>query len=543
MILNKLKQQHFWYINKNWRIKNQILIIQIVSSIFVFILLASSIIISQLIIQKSIEESSEKIFVKQTLQQLNSVWLHKNNLQQLIRSASQQIQIVQSFNQFIEKTSILTMMPLQCLNQPNTNDSYCYSSSYCFGLFGDWFNQTHLDQLSQVFAVTSLLTQFRIAVDNTQALYFSHANQAQFYTINQGFYFNQGFKPHLRPWYLYHLNYTLSVLNNSNLIVYGKPYEIFTGGIRIPMTSNLLNIDQGFEGVIAKDIDFNQTSAFKLLDQETTLIIINCYGQVIYSRLYDQLNQSLYSIFDEIYTGFNETDFQQIMNYHNHKNFSNSCNLILEQDNVLCRYNSKLDDFCIIQTAQIANTPYILVLFQDSKNIKMTQEEQYSLINNEQSKITQQNIIMYLLLTLFVLLIAQLMSSIMLKQLNLLICYTKYNIYDNWIFNLSKMINLKQKYLIQSQEITNLYFSVVELIHYRRPSKKNKQCSTEEKNSKELNKQRNQQIKLKISNYKAKKNSISYDLTKKYFDLIKYFLILKIQVEELALKNAQYSLV
>ncbi|CAD8141342.1 unnamed protein product [Paramecium octaurelia] len=480
MILNKLKQQHFWYINKNWRIKNQILIIQIVSSIFVFILLASSIIISQLIVQKSIEESSEKIFVKQTLQQLNSVWLHKNNLQYLIRSASQQIQIVQSFNKFIEKTSIITMMPLQCLNKPNTNDSYCYNSSNCFGLFGDWFNQTHLDQLSYVFAVTSLLTQFRTALDNTQALYFSHANQAQFYTINQGFYFNSGFKPHQRPWYLYHLNYTLNVINKSNLIVYGKPYEIFPGGIRIPITSNLLNIDEGFEGVIAKDIDFNQTSAFKLLDQETTLIVINCYGQVIYSRLYDQLNQSLYSISDETYTGFNETDFQQIMNYHNHKNFSNSCNLILEQDNVLCRYNSKLDDFCIIQTAQIAHTPYILVLFQDSKNIKILQEEQYSLINHEQKEITQQSIIMYLLLTLFIILIAQFMSSIMLKQLNLLICYTKYNIYDNRVFNLCKITNLKQKYLIQSQEITNLYYSVVELIHHRRPSKKNKLCSSEE---------------------------------------------------------------
>ncbi|CAD8049242.1 unnamed protein product [Paramecium primaurelia] len=480
MILNKLKQQHFWYINKNWRIKNQILIIQIVSSIFVFLLLAASIIISQLIVQKTIEESSEKIFVKQTLQQLNSVWLHKNNLQYLIYTASQQIKIVQQLNKFTEKTGITTMVPQQCLNKPNTNDSYCYSSSYCFGLFGDRFNQTHLDQLGQVFAVTSLLTQFRNAIDNAQALYFSHANQAQFYTINQGFYFNSGFKPHQRPWYLYHVNYTQNIINNNYLIVYGKPYEIFSGGIRIAMTSNLLNRNNGFEGVIAKDIDFNQSSAFKIVDSETTLMVINRQGQVIYSRLYDQLNQSFYSIFDEIYTGFNEIDFQQIMNYHNHKNFSNSCYMILEQDNVLCRYNSKLDDYCIIQTAEIAKTPYILLLFKDSKNIKMIQQSQYNFIHNEEKNITQQNIIMYLLLTLFVLMIAQFISSIMLRQLNLLICYTKYNIYDNLIFNLSMISYLKSKYLIQSQEITNLYISVVELIHYRRPSKKNKLCTKEE---------------------------------------------------------------
>ncbi|CAD8052733.1 unnamed protein product [Paramecium primaurelia] len=480
MILNKLKQQNFWYINNNLRIKNQILLIQIVSSILVFILLASSILVGQLIVKKTIEESSEKIFFKQTLQQLNSVWIHKANLQYLINSASQQIQIVKSLNKFIQKTNYSTVIPYQCLNQPNTNDSFCYSSSFCFGLFGDDFNQTHIDQLKYVFAVTSTLTQFRTAIENSQALYFSHANQAQFYTISQGFYFNSGFMPHSRPWYLYHLNQTKNVSNNLDIIVYGNPYEIFSGGIRIAMTSTLININNTFEGIIARDIDFNQTSAFKLVDSETTLIVINCQGKIIYSKLYDQLQQSIYSIFDEIYTGFNITDFEQIMNYHNNKNYSNSCNMILEQNNVLCRYNSKLEDFCIIQTAQIKNTPYILLLFKNSKNIKMIQQQQFRFINNEQREITQQNIIMYLLLTLVVLIIAQFISIIILKQLNLLISYTKYNIYDNWMYNLSFRGLFKQKYMIQSQEITNLYFSVVGLVHNIRPSRKNQQCLQEE---------------------------------------------------------------
>ncbi|CAD8060112.1 unnamed protein product [Paramecium sonneborni] len=476
MILNKLKQQKFWYINKNWKIKNQILMIQIVSSIFVFILLASSIIIGQLIVQKTIEESSKKIFVKQTLQQLNSVYLHKTNIQYLIKSASQQIQIVKLLNIFTQQTGISTVQPYQCLNKPNTNDSYCYNSSYCFGLFGDYYNQTHIEKLCYVFAITSLLTQFRIAIDNTQALYFSHANQAQFYTLSQGFYFKPGFYPHLRPWYIYHLNSTNNVSDND-LIVYGQPYRIyFTDGIRIAITSNLLNFNYEIEGVIAKDIDFKQTLNYKFIDYEITLIVINYQGQVIFSKLYDYQNQSIHSIFDEIYTGFNETDFEQIMNYHSRKKYSNSCNMIIEQENVLCRYNSKFVDFCIIQTSQID----ILLLFKNTKNIKMIQQQQFNFITNEQKQITQQNIIMYLLLTLAVLLIAYFISIIMLKQLRLLISYTKYSISDNWIINLFLKGFMKQKYLIQSQEITSLYLSIVGLIHNLRPQKKNKQCILQE---------------------------------------------------------------
>ncbi|CAD8058194.1 unnamed protein product [Paramecium sonneborni] len=480
MILNKLRKQKFRYINKNWRIKNQILMIQVVCSLFVFIILATSIIVAQLIVQRCIEESSEKIFIKQTLQQLNSAWLLKSNLEYLIKSASQQIQIVKLLNIFTQKTEISIVKPSQCLNKPNTNDSYCYQSSYCFGLFGDQYEISHIEQLSYVFAITSTLTSFRIAMDNTQALYYSHANQAQFYTISQGFYFKPGFYPHQRPWYIYHLNSIHNGFDND-LIVYGQPYKIYyPEGIRIAITSNLINVNSTFEGVVAKDIDFNQTLNYKLVDQETTLIVINNQGQVIFSKLYDQQNQSIHQIFDETYTGFNYTDFEQIMNYHYHKNYSNTCNMIVEQDNVLCRYNSKLLDYCIIQTKQITNTPYILLLFKNTKNINMIQQQQFNFITNEQKQITQQNIIMYLLLTLAVLLFAYLMSNIMLKQLNLLISYTKNSIYDNWVVNLSLKAFMKQKYLLQSKDITNLYFSVIGLLHNLRPSKKNKQCQLEE---------------------------------------------------------------
>ncbi|CAK56482.1 unnamed protein product (macronuclear) [Paramecium tetraurelia] len=480
MILNELIKKKYWYINKNWRVRHQILTIQIASLILVFALLTAIIIVGQILVQKSIKESADVIFIRQTKAELNSVWMYKNNILTLLNSASNQIQLINKLNQYFQSTSFNTVDPVQCLNKENTNDTYCYSSSFCFGIFNTTCTQDDIEELQIVYKITSILTQFRNSIDNTQALYFSHANYAQFYTLSQGFYFKPGFKPHSRPWYTFHRNQTT---NNTNLsqLIYGNPYQIFLtgGGIRIAMTSNLISLNQEIEGVIAKDIDFNQTKAFKYQDDSTTVTIINLKGQVIYSRLYDNPNQTIFSITDQNYSGFNQTDFEQIVNYHNQLNYSSSCSNIQEYKNVLCRYNSKLNDSSIIQTATINGTPYILLLVKNTNYLKLLQYLQLSLIVDQYNSIIQQHLIIFLSITLLIIFLTYMVSFLLLNQLNIIIMQTNAHLFNKQVKSFNNGV-FRNKYYFQSTEVSNLLLSVIGLMHNINSNKKNEECLHEE---------------------------------------------------------------
>ncbi|CAD8057218.1 unnamed protein product [Paramecium sonneborni] len=481
MILNELINKEFWYINKNWRIRHQILTIQIASLILVFGLLTTIIIVGQILVQRNIQESADQIFIKQTKQELNRVWMYKNNILALLNSADQHISIINKFNQYFQQNSFTIVDPVQCLNKENINDSYSYSSSYCFGIFNETCTQEDIKELKFVYQITSILTQFRNSIDNTQALYFSHSNYAQFYTINKGFYFKPGFKPHSRPWYTFHRNQTINS-NDSRQIIYGNPYKVFLSedGIRIAMTQNLLSLNDKIEGVIAKDISFNQTQTFKYQDEQTSITIINLQGQVIYSKLYDNPNQTLFSLQEQNYSGFNQTDFEQIINYHHKLNYSNSCVDFNQYTDILCRYNSKLNDQSIIQTAKINKTPYILLLIKNTNYLKMLQYFQLSLINDEYNNLTYYNLIIFICITLLIIFIAYLISFVLLNQLNVLILQTKAHIFEKRVSTFKKGV-FKKEYYFQSTQVTNLLSSVIGLMHNRKFNKKNEECLLEER--------------------------------------------------------------
>ncbi|CAD8138515.1 unnamed protein product [Paramecium octaurelia] len=517
MILNELIKKKYWYINKNWRIRHQILTIQIASLILVFALLTAIIIGGQILVQKSIQESADVIFIRQTQAELNSVWMYKHNIQTLLNSGSNQISLINKFNQYFQSNSFNIVDPVQCLNKENTNDTYCYSSSFCFGIFNATCTQRDIEELQIVYKITSILTQFRNSIDNTQALYFSHANNAQFYTLSQGFYFKPGFKPHSRPWYTFHRNQTTNTTNLSQLI-YGNPYQIFLsgGGIRIAMTSNLISLNEEIEGVIAKDIDFNQTQAFKYQDDSTTVTIINLKGQVIYSKLYDNPNQTIFSIADQNYSGFNQTDFEQIVNYHNKLNYSSSCSNIQEYNNVLCRYNTKLNDSSIIQTATINGTPYILLLVKNTNYLKLLQNIQLSLIVDEYNNIIQQQLIIFLSITLLIIFLTYMVSFLLLNQLNILIMQTNAHLFNKQVQSFKNGV-FRNKYYFQSTEVSNLLLSVIGLMHNINSNKKNEECLNEEQKQFPQTVKMNEMVRLIIKSqiaklqYRQVQNQISID--------------------------------
>lgn len=66
--------------------------------------------------------------------------------------------MVSFLNVFLSDMNNSIIKPVQCLNKPKTNDTYCYSSSFCYGLFGDTYTDSEIHDLNQIYGVTSTLT-------------------------------------------------------------------------------------------------------------------------------------------------------------------------------------------------------------------------------------------------------------------------------------------------------------------------------------------------------------------------------------------------
>lgn len=68
---------------------------------------------------------------------------------------------------------------------------------------------------------------------------------------------------------------------------------------------SLINLNKEFDGVIAKDVNFNTSELFKTTDQHSTLNLIKNDGTVVYSKLYANESQAMFTLTEEKYTGFN----------------------------------------------------------------------------------------------------------------------------------------------------------------------------------------------------------------------------------------------
>ncbi|CAD8165324.1 unnamed protein product [Paramecium pentaurelia] len=431
MIQDKIKVKGCWYINRNWTIQKQILAISFIISSLILIILLVIIWVSQSQIYNNLKVVSQEIFMKQTSQQINNIWIYQRSLEQMMFQTKQQIKttraIYKQFDYLINNSnkSVKFDYPHMCLNNISALDSYCFSSSTTCGIFGNQEAEQENQDTQSIIATTFILTSFRIALDHTFSapLYYFLDNQVLFFCITNGGIFPQSFKPNQRPYYL---DFQKSISQDTSVdsVYFANPYLIVAGYVRIPIITSLVNFYDQIVGMVAKDIDFGYASIGQGKDINTVLYVIDNQGKIYYSIIYNQINLTVYYFNETKVTGFNQTDFEQLMNQHNNIPFKNDCPLI-QSEIILCRFNQKLNKI----RQQSSNL--ILVVLVETNNIINQIDDNLFLIQQSQILVTKQLTLYLIIFPIGIIFLSNILIYMLFRQFNQLLNLIKQKVYSN----------------------------------------------------------------------------------------------------------------
>ncbi|CAD8190657.1 unnamed protein product [Paramecium octaurelia] len=437
MIQDKIKIRGCWYINRNWTIQKQILAISFIISTLIFLILLVIIWTSQSQIQEFLKVTSQEMFMRQTSQQINNIWIQQRGLEQMILQTKQQVVTTRAIYKQLDylinnsNKSVKFEYPHMCLNNISALDSYCFSSSTTCGIFGEQEPEKEYEETQSLIATTFILTSFRVALDHTFSapLYYFSDNDLLFFCITAGGLFPNSFKPNERPYYLEFFNFT-SQDTAVDRVYFASPYKIIAGYIRIPMITSLVNGNDRIVGMVAKDIDFGYASIAQSKNTNTVLYVIDIEGKIYYSIIYNQINLTVYYFNETQVTGFNQTDFEQLMNQHNNKPFQNDCPLI-QSDIILCRFNQKTKQNQIIKSSQIQGSNLILVVLVETNNIIEQYDNNLQLINQSQIQVSQSILIYLVVYPIGIIFLSNILIYMLFRQFNQLLNLINQKVYSN----------------------------------------------------------------------------------------------------------------
>ncbi|CAD8122004.1 unnamed protein product [Paramecium sonneborni] len=491
MMLDKTKLKGCWSINRNWTIKNQILGISSIISSLISLILLVSIWLSQRQIYENLKSVSEEIFIRQTSQQINNIWIHQRSLEQMIFYTKEQIQTIRilykQFDHLIHHSNqnFKFESPKMCLNNRSDLDSYCFQSSTTCGIFGTNLDFIKDEESRSIIATTFTLTSFRITLDHTQN------NDAQFFCITTGAIFPQQFKPNERPYYIEFKKYINQDTQNDS-IYFASPFKMIAGFIRIPIMTSLVNQFDQIVGMVAKDIDFTYASIAKSQNSNTVLYVIDHQGKIFQSIIYNQINLTVYYFNETNVTGFNQKDFQQLMNQHNNVSFENDCPH-LQSDIFLCRFNKKSKQYQIIKSSKIQDSPLILVVLLDTNSIIKQSNDNLFLIYQSQIELAQQITLYLIVIPIGIIIFSNILTYMIFRQFKYLLNLIKQKIFTNkkeLFFNPFE----KTKQIFNSSCVTNLIHASIQKFNNLESEGKSRGCLTQEK----INYPRNIHTQMKI---------------------------------------------
>ncbi|CAD8209922.1 unnamed protein product [Paramecium octaurelia] len=479
MILNKLKNQPKWYLKKDWRIKTQILVAYLIVYLIIFTILTTAVMISQNYLHEMLTLFSHQVFLKQTKHSLQYQWVYKRGLEETLMQTAQQISFVRDFNQLFD--SLLTNQtfktkehPMMCLNDPRQNDSYCYTSSVSCGIFGKPISNLKNLGVEDILQTTSVLTSFRYLLDGKSPIYyFNNNNITQLYCITLGLQFPKIFNPIKRQYYLDHLKASANATDPKAIYIV-NPYTIITNAINFPMTTNLLDKNNGILGIIVKGIELDYATLSKFNGNNTQILIIDKNGKVLLSELYKIKSQPIYYLNEPQFSGFDNTDLQQIFFHHYQKEFVSNCNNVIST-NILCRYNSLDKDNLIIESKNISNSPFIMVMLQKTNFIVKQEAEFLEILAEVFREDIRMTIILALVIPLIILFCSQFLINIILKQLNGIIYDVKAFLFSNKKEYMSKQL-FKKKSIIISETIIDFQAAIINLFQNQATFRKSDEC-------------------------------------------------------------------
>ncbi|CAD8186602.1 unnamed protein product [Paramecium octaurelia] len=352
---------------RRWKIKSQILILQIIANLLVAALVTGYLLFVQnlLIIQ---QEQDQRKMLLSNIEILTTEALryYARSIEQVNYQSQQSIRSIQEIYLFMKKYNIYSL--------ENSGICECFkkeTNQFCYLVP----NQSSQTNISEYFTLTNVLDSLKHQIP-VEKLYFVSSQEDQYFSIYPTFIL-KNYYPHSRPWYQNH-----QLKQNASLYVLSDPYISMFSGVMFTETATMKDQDHIQKGVIGHDFNMSSFSVFNFQIDGIKISLIDMAGRLLISSYYKNFSLDFKFIQNQSLTGLNETNFQDILKYTILNDFQTQCLPELKQ--TLCiKINETSHQ--LIRTQQIKSQILILQIEENVYQQKLDQ-----LISQMQTRVSQQ---------------------------------------------------------------------------------------------------------------------------------------------------------
>ncbi|CAD8169572.1 unnamed protein product [Paramecium octaurelia] len=393
--LNQIRTPKFLYCLRNYRVKNQILVIQLLIFTVIIAFLTIALVINRVIIESVIEKVSFQL-----LQNINQKALFK-------QSAYLEYQTFLTFNfgfSLLNKINnqnlyllkqqhiLLSNTPFSCVDY-NVRQSqpfeyylpqfcYYYANQVDFALIPKTEIDQHLIILIQMLNQQFLLISYS---ELEPTIYLTQQGEGQFFAIIPQKMRYPKYRPKERQWYKDHI----ASLNSSNQPeVVSEIYRNYeTQEFEFTLTVSLTDAQLQFDGVIALDSNF-QVIKPKINYDQLNIYLVDLAGRILISNVYPSVNfvQEMKFFNDTSITGFDNQDWIEVLKQILYQNGESNCQFAYKN---FCRHNKMFGQDLFIRGFGIHNRFYQIV-FVDYKFMQENDNDTQELKSELLSQATAQ---------------------------------------------------------------------------------------------------------------------------------------------------------
>ncbi|CAK78302.1 unnamed protein product (macronuclear) [Paramecium tetraurelia] len=393
--LNQIRTPKFLYCLRNYRVKNQILVIQLLIFTVIIAFLTIALVINRVIIESVIEKVS-----LQLLQNINQKALHKQSTYleyQTFLTFNFGFGLLNKINNenlylLKQQNIMLGNTPFSCVDY-NVRDiqpfqyylpqlCYYYANHIDFALIP----KTEIDQ--HLIVLIQMLNQQLLLIGYSElepTIYLTQQGDGQFFAIIPQKMRYPMYRPKERQWYKDHI----AALNNSNQPeVISEIYRNYeTQEFEFTLTVSLTDSELEFDGVIALDSNF-QVIKPKINYDQLNIYLVDLDGRILISNVYPNINfvQELKFFNDTSITGFDNEDWNEVLNQILNQKGQSNCQFDYKN---FCRYNKLFEQDLFIRGFGIHNRFYQIV-FVDYKFMEQNDNDTQQLKSELLSQATAQ---------------------------------------------------------------------------------------------------------------------------------------------------------
>ncbi|CAD8127769.1 unnamed protein product [Paramecium sonneborni] len=455
--LNQIRTPKFLLCLRKYRVKNQILVIQLL----IFTVIITFLTIAQVINRVIIESVIEKVSL-QMIQNINQKALYKQSTYleyQTFLTFNFGFSLLNKINNenlylLQQQNKLLGNMPFSCVdyNEREQQPFQYYLPQFCYYYANQidfaQIPKTEIDQhliiLIQMLNEQLLLIGYK---ELEPTIYLTQKGEGQFFAIIPQKMRYPMYRPKQRQWYKDHIG-TLNSNNQSEVVseIY-RNYE--TQEFEFTLTVSLTNSQLEFEGVIALDSNF-QVIKPKINYDQLNIYLVDLAGRILISNVYPDVNfvQEMKFFNDTSITGFDNQDWKEVLKQILYQNGESNCQFVYKN---FCRYNKLFGQDLFIRGFGIHNRFYQIV-FVDYKFMEQNDNDTEELKSELLSEATNQ-LIYYIIYNISFILLCWIIMHFSLKpyqELTKLFQQTTQTKFDQkYEIALKKVKIFKQNNLIQ----------------------------------------------------------------------------------------------